>query len=339
MTANSTDFAVLLTKYFSDYLPLQRGYSKNTIASYSTSFKLLLNYANQHEKIRIQKFRTADFSRTLIINFLAWYRENGASSSSANQRLAAFKSFAAFAMLEDIRNIASLQEVLNIKMKRAPSRNIEYLSSENMAKIINRPDINTFNSFRHRVILTLLYDSGCRVQELCKAKIGDFNHGKISTIRLLGKGNKYRTVVISDNTASLVSSYLNRYFPNALKTDYLITNRHHQQMHCDGVSYIIEKYANEIRRNDPAFPQNIHCHMFRHSKAMHMLEAGINLIYIRDFLGHSDISTTMIYLRADNRLKAEAINKVTEKIVTQENFQDWSKDKDLMEYLSALGRK
>ena len=116
----------------------------------------------------------------------------------------------------------------------------------------------------------------------------------------------------------------------------MITNRFNHSINRDGISYIVKKYAGIISRQDASFPKHVHCHMFRHSKAMHMLEAGINIVYIRDFLGHEDISTTMIYVRADNRLKNEAISKLAPLITESATYQDWNKDQDLMQFLNSL---
>ena len=104
----------------------------------------------------------------------------------------------------------------------------------------------------------------------------------------------------------------------------------------DGIGYVIDKYVNRVRANDPSFPSKVHCHMFRHSKAMHMLEAGINIVYIRDFLGHEDVSTTMIYLRSDNRLKDDAINKLAPKIAGDVTLPDWNRNPDLMAFSNSL---
>ena len=104
----------------------------------------------------------------------------------------------------------------------------------------------------------------------------------------------------------------------------------------DGISYIIEKYSADIRKSDPSFPEDVHPHVLRHSKAMHMLAAGINIVYIRDFLGHEDISTTMIYARADNRLKTEAITKLAPKVAGESVFGDWSQNQDLLDFLNRF---
>lgn len=151
-----------------------------------------------------------------------------------------------------------------------------------------------------------------------------------------GKCNKYRTVVLSDTTAKLVENYLSRYRSYAVGINPLITNRYQHKIDRDGISYIVKKYADALRKEDAAFPEHVHCHMFRHSKAMHMLEAGINIVYIRDFLGHEDISTTMIYVRADNRLKNDAINALAPKVADETNLPDWNKDKDLLQFLNSL---
>ena len=336
MDRNSTDFARLVTGFLTDYLPLQRCYSSNTLLSYRDTLKLFLRFLSEEKGISPNSFYIKDFKRELVIEFLEWYRRKGAGISAANQRLAAIKAFVGYAQFESLECIAPLQEVARIKARKASPREISFLTVTQMSALINRPDINTHTGFRHRMILTLLYDSGCRVQELCDITVGDVFLNATSTVRLHGKGNKYRTVVIADETAALLRNYIQRYLQGALGTQLLITNRCRQKIDRDGIAYIIEKYAEEIHREDPAFPKHIHCHMFRHSKAMHMLEAGINIIYIRDFLGHEDISTTMVYVRADNRLKNDAVNKLAPKVTEETELPDWNKDKDLMRFLNSL---
>lgn len=336
MNRNSTDFACLVTGFLTDYLPLQRCYSRNTILSYRDTLKLFLRFLSECKGIPPASFYIKDFKRELVIEFLEWYRGNGASISAANQRLAAIKAFAGYAQFESIECIAPLQDISVIKAKKAAPKEVSFLTVEQMSALINFPDINSHTGFRHRMLLTLLYDSGCRVQELCDIMIADISLGSVSTVRLHGKGNKYRTVVISDETAILIRNYISRYQPNAVGTQPLITNRCHQKIDRDGIAYVIKKYADAVRKEDSSFPEHVHCHMIRHSKAMHMLEAGINIIYIRDFLGHEDISTTMVYVRADNRIKNDAVNKLAPKVTGEADMPDWSKDRDLMQFLNSL---
>lgn len=336
MRTSTTDFACLVSEFLTEYLPLQRNYSKNTVLSYRDALKLLVVFITDTKGIRLTDFTMKHFDRQLIVEFLEWLRNRGVSVSTANQRLAAIKAFAEYAGCQRIEYMAPLQMVQNIKSKKTSSREIVFLSVEQTARLINQPDINTRTGLRHRTVMTLLYDSGCRVQELCDIRIRDIYTGTNPTVRLHGKGNKHRTVAISAKTATLVSEYIRRQRKTALEEEPLIINRTHEKLSRDGVNYIISKYVSEIRRNEPDFPEKIHAHGFRHSKAMHMLAAGINIVYIRDFLGHEDISTTMIYSRADNRLKNEAINKLAPKVAEDVNFQDWTKDQDLLSFLNSF---
>lgn len=337
MAVNTTDFAKLVTGFLTDYLPLQRGYSQNTILSYRDALKLFVLFLTETKGIKLSRFTMAGFDRVLIIEFLEWCRDRGSAVSTVNQRLAALKTFAAYAQMECIDYVAPLQNVLAVHAHKTVGKEISFLTVDQISKLINRPDINTATGLRHRTAVTLLYDSGCRVQELCDLRIRDINTGRNPTLRLHGKGDKYRTVVITDKTAHLAKEYISRQRYGALQDHPLIVNRSGQKMNRDGIQYIISKYVNELHSEDNAFPAHVHCHQFRHSKAMHMLAAGINIVYIRDFLGHEDISTTMIYSRADNRLKNEAINTLAPKVTSDIDLPDWREDKDLLSFLNSLG--
>lgn len=154
---------------------------------------------------------------------------------------------------------------------------------------------------------------------------------------LTGKGNKTRRVPVMKNTAALVEAYIseNR-LDLAHKASYpLFTNRQHNRLTKEGVAYIINKYAVMAHEISDKVPEKVKCHMLRHSKAVHLLQAGVNLIYIRDFLGHSDIKTTEIYARADTELKRKALENAYPDLVDS-NLPDWSENGDLMEWLSEL---
>lgn len=336
MTANTTDFAQMVTEYLTDYLPLQRKYSRNTVCSYKDALKLFLRFLIEAKQINWSAFKMKDFNRKLVIEFLEWLRTNGSSTVTTNQRLAALKSFADYAGIENIEYLSNMQNVMTIKQAKTVVKEIKYLTVEQISKLVNLPDINKDVGLRHRVVLTLLYDSGCRVQELCDIKIRDINLGNNPTVRLHGKGGKYRTIVISKNTGKLISEYISRQRRYTPEDGPLIINRSREKISRDGVSYIVEKYVSQIRKDDPSFPDHIHPHVFRHSKAMHMLAAGINIVYIRDFLGHEDISTTMVYAKADNRLKIEAINKLAPRVAEDTVFADWSQNQDLLDFLNSF---
>ena len=334
MTA--TDFAVLITKFLTEYLPLHRNCSKNTISSYKDSLKLFILFLRDHKSMNINKFKMHQINRELILEFIEWLENRGNSRVTINHRLAGIKSFINFAQYESVENLAYLQPVLSVKSLKTTTRQVDYLTEEQMNSLINLPPTDTFAGLRHRIIMCLLYDTGARVQELCDLKIEDINLGNNPTVKLHGKGSKIRIVTISKNMNQILEVYISKFFSDIkLKNDYLIKNKNNQQMSRDGIEYIVQKYATILKNNDPSFPSKVHPHMFRHSKAMHMLAVDIPIVYIRDFLGHEDISTTMIYARADSRKKNEAINNLAPKLI-EENYVDWNKDQDLLDFLNSF---
>lgn len=334
MTA--TDFAVLITKFLTEYLPLHRNCSKNTISSYKDSLKLFILFLRDGKSMNINKFKMHQINRELILEFIEWLENRGNSPVTINHRLAGIKSFINFAQYESVENLAYLQPVLSVKSLKTTTRQVDYLTEEQMNKLINLPPTDTLPGLRHRIIMCLLYDTGARVQELCDLKIEDINLGNNPTVKLHGKGSKIRIVPISKNMNQILEVYISKFFSDIkLKNEYLIKNKNNQQMSRDGIEYIVQKYATILKNNDPSFPSKVHPHMFRHSKAMHMLAVDIPIVYIRDFLGHEDISTTMIYARADSRKKNEAINNLAPKLI-EENYVDWSKDQDLLDFLNSF---
>ena len=257
MIMNSTDFARMVTGFLTDYLPLQRGYSPNTVLSYRDALKLFVLFLTESKGFPLSRFTMDKFNRELIIEYLEWCRNRGSSVSTANQRLAALKTFAVYAQIESISIIAPLQEIQAVRSRKAVEKEVSFLTVEQITALVNRPDINTGSGLRHRTAMTLLYDSGCRVQELCDIQIGDITTGNNPTVKLHGKGRKYRIVVISERTAQLVDEYIHRQRARALIGTPLLVNRSGQKMSRDGIQYIIDKYARIIHVEDSFFPE--HC--------------------------------------------------------------------------------
>jgi integrase/recombinase XerD len=286
MTKNTTDFARNVTSFLTDFLPFQRNYSSNTISSYKDALKLFARFISEEKGVNLKAFCMKDFNKDVIIEFLKFIRKR-CSILSTNQRLAALKSFASYCMIDSIENIAFLQDIGQIKCAKTKGKIIEFLSREQVQALINAPDSHTRNGLRHRVVLCILYDSGARVQEVCDMTIRDVQFGHPSTIHLSGKCNKTRIVPISEELASLIGIYMEKVIGNKpLLDSWLITNKNGLKMSRDGIEYITNKYANMVRGyGEVIMPEKVHPHQLRHSKASHMLAAGVPIVYIRDFLG------------------------------------------------------
>ncbi|MGD9824338.1 tyrosine-type recombinase/integrase [Desulfobacter sp.] len=214
---------------------------------------------------------------------------------------------------------------------------MEHLTPEGIRLLLAQPDRNCTKGRRDLVMLSTLYDSGARVQELIDLSIGDFIPGADAVLVLIGKGNKTRRVPLMKNTASLLVAYISENHLEAPhKMTYpLFTNSQHNRLTKEGVAYVLGKYAVQAHKISNVVPVKVKCHMLRHSKAVHLLQAGVNLIYIRDFLGHTNIKTTEIYARTDTELKRKALENAYPDLVDPV-LPDWNNNTELMSWLSSL---
>ena len=299
-----TDFARYLTQFLTVYLPGHLGSKKNTLLSYRDSFSLLLTYCRDVENLAPEKLIIRQIDRELILRFLKWLEEERhCKITTRNQRLAAIHSFFGFLMVEAPQYIEQCQKVLSIPMKKADKPPLMYLPLDAVKGLLEQPDRNIPHGRRDAVLLSLLYDTGARVQELVDLKVCDINLNDTVTIVLTGKGGKSRIVPVMKPTGELLRQYIegNGLSHPARRRNPLFTNRGNQPLTRAGVTYILKKYAAQAQANGVKdISEEITPHWLRHSKAMHLLQSGVNLIYIRDLLGHSDVSTTEIYYDKQN---------------------------------------
>ncbi len=333
-----TDFAVYLTGFLSEYLPGQKNVSRNTISSYRDTCKILIRYCQEKEGIPAECITMNTLSGSLITKFLEWLEtERKCSISTRNQRLAAIHSFFRFAQCEDPSGLYHFQKVIAIPVKKADKTVVEHLAPEAMQFLLSQPDKTTLNGRRDLILMSVLYDTGARVQELIDIKVRDVILNIPAIIILTGKGNRTRRVPIMKGTVQLLESYIHEnHLDEIWKNEYpLFANKQHKKLTKEGVSYIISKYVEQARQSSTVVPAKVRPHMFRHSKAMHLLQAGVNLIYIRDFLGHTDIKVTEVYARADTETKRKAIENAYPELVDS-NLPDWNEDHALLTWLSEL---
>lgn len=333
-----TDFAKYLTEFLSVYLPSHKNVSKNTIYSYRDTFKLLIKYCQEAKNIPAERITMDVLSSELLTNFLEYLETNRKCSiSTRNQRLAAIHSFFRYVQAEEPSGIFHFQKVIAIPVKKCKNVMIDHLTTEAMELLLKQPDRHTPKGRRDLTLMSVLYDSGARVQELIDIRVCDVILQTPALIILTGKGTKIRRVPIMKNTASLLQNYLlENKLDKPWKNEYpLFTNNQHKKLTKEGVAYIIAKYVELARKTSKIIPSKVNAHMFRHSKSMHLLQADINLIYIRDFLGHVDLKTTQVYVKADIEAKRKAIENAYPDLIDS-NLPDWSKDHALLSWLAEL---
>ncbi|WP_093798173.1 tyrosine-type recombinase/integrase [Sporomusa acidovorans] len=334
----TSDFSRHLSGFLTKYLPGTLNVSNNTIASYRDTYKLFLTFWEKRYRIRPEKLSISIVTCDAILEFLDWLEsERGCSISTRNQRLAALHSFFRHVQKESPDNLFEIQRILLIPMKKAPKPFIKFLTLDEVEILLSQPDIASKSGRRDLTLIALMYDSGARVQEIIDLQMKDIRLQEPSVVNLHGKGNKSRTVPIMKNTSILLRKYMDEQKCRSLQ-DYstLFCNQQKQKLTRKGVAYILKKYVRSAYAN-PNFTRKdkITCHVLRHSRAAHMLQAGIPLIYIRDFLGHSSVTSTEIYARLNDEIKRKAIEEAYIDLNIPD-YPSWQEDADLMDWLSNL---
>jgi site-specific recombinase XerD len=334
------NFSKYLTNFLSLYLPGHRNVSVNTIASYRDAFKLLLVFCDEIKGMKPEKITLPKLTKDLIIEFLTWLEnERKSSIATRNQRLAALHAFFRYIQKENPENLFEIQKILTIPYKKKSKPMVPYLTANELKILLEQPDLKTKDGRRDLVLLAVLYDTAARVQELVDLRIRDVRLTSPSVITLHGKGNKTRLVPVMEKTRALLRQYIGE---SKLTTGLaemelpLFYNQQFKMLSRWGVPYIINKYV-DIAKLDPHFTIDfpVTPHVFRHSKAMHLLQANVNLIYIRDFLGHVDVATTEVYVRADSEMKRKALENAYLDLIPDE-LPKWEKDGALLSWLNNL---
>ena len=339
----TNDFAFYLSLFFSKYLPGQKNLSTNTIASYRDTFKLFLVFCDKAKGLKPEEVALNSVTRQTITDFLEWIeKKRKCSIATRNQRLSAIHAFYRYVQKESPENLFEIHKILGIQLKKKPKPLVSYLTADELKILFEQPDMNLKEGRRDLVLLVLMYDTAARVQELIDLKIGDIRLSSPSVVALHGKGDRSRHVPITGKTKNHLAVYLEEHkkyhWGIATQDAPVFFNQQHKKLSRWGVSYILNKYV-EMARKNTKFSINFSVtpHVLRHSKAMGLLKAGVNLIYIRDFLGHSNIVTTEIYARADSEMKRKAIESAYMDL-SPLDMPKWEENEDLISWLQNLCR-
>ena len=339
-----TDFAKYLSKFLSEYLPYERNMSPNTVASYRDTFLQFIGYMKDVQKIRLEQLTLDTLTRERVIDFLSWVqKERNCGVATRNHRLAAIHSFMSYLQYEEIHHLDEWQRILSIKAMKDEKKSINYLTAEGVKLLLDQPDITTRNGRRNLSLLALMYDTGARVQEIIDLTPESIKtESKPYTIRLFGKGRKSRVVPLLEEQLVILKRYMdeNHLYENYKLKHPLFFNSRNEKLTRPGVTYILKTYAGMAKQVNPVLvPDNISCHTLRHSKAMHLLQAGVNLVYIRDLLGHVSTQTTEIYARADHKQKREALEKAYTNLIPEKAKKcEWEQNQNLLNWLKSLNK-
>ena len=330
----TNEFPRILSGFLMDQLPVVQNQSSNTITSYRDTYIRLLTYMQEVAEINVSRVRIDDLSAGRITEFLNWLEQGrGNSISTRNQRLAAIHSLFQYIQIQAPEYMFQCQQVLAIPFKKLEKRQIGFLSEDETKTLLAMPDATTRKGRRDQALLSLLYDSAARVQELADLRVGDLRLDPPAQVKLTGKGRKTRSVPIMDKTVVLLKQYLQEQrLDNPCSYEHPLFFNSQKKLTRQGIAYILKKYA------DACGITNISPHRMRHTKAMHLTEADVNPIFIRDFLGHADLKVTEVYSKTSVKMKRAALEKMNsgKHDFVPENDGDWTDDESLMDWLLGL---
>ena len=313
------DFSYYLSNFLQEYLNIERNFSNNTIISYKKTFQLLVEYLIKKKSFKLKDVTFANVTREIIIDFLDYLEiEKKNSIRTRNQRLATIKSFYQYCAIDEIDNIDNIKKILSIHSKKETKKIVDFLTEEEVKIIFDNIDVSLKKGKRNLTLLVLLYDTAARASEIINLKVNDI-HLEEKYIVLEGKGKKMRIVPIMEQTKNLLISYLNSF---DIKSGYLFQNKNNKMN---------ERFIRDVINACNILEKKISPHTFRHTRAVHLLDKGVNIVYIQELLGHSSINTTMEYAKVIEKSKFNAIEKANPKIST--DLPDWNNDQDLLSQL------
>jgi site-specific recombinase XerD len=327
-------FAALVQAYFAEHLTQHRALSPQTIAAYRDAFMLFLGFAETRLGKSPTTMALADITPDLIMAFLDHLeRERHNSVRSRNARLAALRSFLKFAAHRDVSSLQVIERALGVPVKRFERPMFGYLSREEMLAVIGTPD-GTWIGQRDHVLFLMLYNVGARVSEITGVSVGDvvLDEGA-ACVHLHGKGRKQRSVPLWRSTVKALRAWL-RLNPQFEAASPLLPNRNGEAMTRTNVAL---RLALAVQLATEAFPdlaqRRVSPHTIRHTTAMHLLQAGVDISVIALWLGHESPITTHHYVEADLTMKERALARLHE---PEAKIQRYRAPDSLIDFLRSL---
>ncbi|WP_239313515.1 tyrosine-type recombinase/integrase [Frankia sp. Cj3] len=304
-----------LRDWFTAFLPRQRGAAANTITSCRHTWNMLLGYVADHHHVGVEKVTFTLLDRATVTGFLEHMRVTRSwTASTYNQRLACIRSFFAYAAAAEPTLAIYLADLAAIPALKTPATApVKHMSTAAVTALLAAPDPSTRTGLRDQFFMILMYDLAARDAEMLALTVADIDTRRLTT-DLLGKGAKPRRLPITRETAGHFARYAAVFHPTPQPADpifYTVRNHRPTRMSDDNVARFIRQHAATATARCPEVPARVHPHMLRHSRAMHLYQAGMPLALLTEWLGHADPETTLIYAHADTEMKRHALERAT----------------------------
>jgi site-specific recombinase XerD len=312
MSAAASPLSALVQDFFCRYLPLERNLSANSVLSYRDALKLFMRFLCTPKKRSPERLTSEDvLDAQHVRGFLRWLaQERRCKASTRNQRLAALKSFARYVASRAPEHLDRCRQIREIPRASVEQREVEYLDTDETARIVQAPAPNEVAGLRDRALLLLLYNTGARVQEVCDLDVKHIRLDEAPCVRLMGKGRKERVCPLWTKTVSALRVWLKH--RNAAANDApLFLNAQGRRLSRSGVAYVLTRATTKAGLKKLKHARRVTPHVIRHTTAMHLLQVGADLTVIASWLGHAQISTTHGYVTISLRMKQEAVAAAT----------------------------
>lgn len=326
----------LMHSFFVDHLITVKGLRPASVRSYRDTMRLLVCFVAHDKGTRITRLHVDDLTFERVLGFLRYLEtERSNHARTRNQRLAALHTLFDYIAWRDPEMLDVCQRVAAIPMKRAAPAETRFLERDEIEALLKGLPRDGRLALRDRTLLLFLYNTGARAQEVADLRVKHLNLAEHAIVRLHGKGDKWRTCPLWGQTAQLLGSLLDSVDPAPTPDDAVFSARG-QPLTRFGIYKIVRRHASEL--DDARTGRTISPHTFRHTAAVHLLEAGVEINVIRGWLGHADLTTTNRYAEINTRAKIEAL-RVTEPPSSSgvsRNGPVWQSDESLLNWLSSL---
>jgi len=330
--------ANFIKPFLGHYLPIQKGLAANTILAYRDAIKLVLCYAADALHKNVEQLCVEDINESIVLHFLD-HLENtrGCGARTRNARLAAIRALFSFIARQEPCLLRNCQMIRTIPIKRTQLKTVDYLEENEMQALLDSVDLNSRTGVRDNALLLLLYNTGARVSEIVGLKMQDLRLKGTTQIRLFGKGSKYRSCPLWDETAEALNAYLKQRTAKNPADHQLFLNANGAPITRFGIRHIIGKYATAAKNQCQSIAsKTVTPHTIRHTTAMHLLRSGNDVNMVSYWLGHADINTTHIYVEIYMEMKRQMLQKAGPPDVKKP--LPWQKP-NILQWLNALAKR
>jgi integrase/recombinase XerD len=329
--SNANLVATWVRRFLLEHVVAELNLSRNTQASYRDALALLLPFAARRRNQAIDQLEVEGLSPEVVRLFLTHLEdERHCCVSTRNQRLAAIHAFARFVGTRSPEHLAWCAQLTAIPFKRAAKGTLPYLDKGEMEAILSTPDRRTHQGVRDHALLLFLYNAGARADEAARLTVADLDLGPSPAAKIVGKGNKTRLCPLWTSTATALRTLV----VGRTGPDPVFLNRRRERLTRFGIYALVKRRAAQAaQRMASIAKKRVSPHVVRHTTAVHLLRAGVDINTIRAWLGHVSIDTTNIYAEVDLEMKAKALSECS---IPGAAGRSWHKQPGLMVFLKSL---